>query len=70
MAEVIGLVATRIKTEKILRERKAFDEETAVNPKEAGINYGRTLKLMEEGGLIRRTSEGKIYLTEKGRRGR
>jgi len=70
MAEVIGLVATKIKTEKVLKEKKAFNEKTAVDPEEAGIYYIRTLKLMEEGGLIRRTSEGKIYLTEKGRKGR
>jgi len=39
-----------------------------VDPEELGINYERTLQLMEEGGLMGRTSENKIYLTEKARK--
>jgi hypothetical protein len=64
----IAIVATRDGVVKVLRESKAFDESTAVDPEEAGINYKRVLNLMEQGGLIGRTSEGKIYLTEKGRK--
>ena len=58
----------RVRIEKVLNDNKAFDEKTAVDPEELGINYERTLQLMEEGGLIGRTSENKIYLTEKARK--
>lgn len=69
MAEIgIAIAAKRIRVEKALKKRKAFDEALAVNPEEAGIDYKRILKLMDEGGLINRTQEGKIYLTGKGRK--
>jgi hypothetical protein len=32
----------------------------------AKLDFETTLQIMEEGGLIGRTTEGKIYLTKKG----
>jgi repressor of nif and glnA expression len=64
----IALAASKIRVVKVLQDRKAFDETTGVSPEEAKINFKYTLKLMEEGGLIKRTSDGRIYLTEKGQK--
>lgn len=62
------IAALRKRIERILEKRRAFNENTAVNPEEAGINYKRVLELMNRGGIIAKTPEGKIYLTEKGRK--
>jgi len=66
----IAIAALRKRVETVLEKRRAFNENTAVNPEEAGINYKRILELMNRGGIIAKTPEGKIYLTEKGRKSR
>lgn len=63
---MIGILRQRRKILRTLRDKKAFNKKTAVDPEEAGINYKHVLKLMERGEVIGKTSDGKIYLTEKG----
>jgi len=72
MGDIVAgiLYGTRLKVERVLRERKAFDKNTAVDPEEAGINYKHVLGLMEKGGLIEKTHDGKVYLTGKGSKSR
>jgi hypothetical protein len=67
LAEVSGIIiSTRFRIEKALNERQAFDEHTATDAGEANVNFMPVLDLMERGGLIGRTSEGKIFMTKKG----
>jgi hypothetical protein len=68
MAEIAGiLMGMRMKVLKVLKNKGAIDEKTAVNPEEAEINFKRVLEFLEKSGRIGRTSDGKIYLIEKGR---
>ena len=39
---------------------------TAADVKEARINFSEILNVMEKSGLIGRTFEGKVFMTEKG----
>jgi flavin-dependent dehydrogenase len=73
MGEIVAgmLYGARRKIEEILKEKQAFDEHTAIDPekeKARAMKFKRVLELMEEGGLIRRTCDGRIYLTQKGRK--
>jgi hypothetical protein len=61
---MLNIIQLRIET--ALRKRKAFDEKTAADTQEAQINFKTALDLMERGGLIGRTGDGKVFLTQKG----
>jgi len=69
MGEIVAgiLYGARRRIERILREKQAFDEKTAVSPEETGITEKEVLVLMEKGGLITRTQDGKMYLIPKGK---
>jgi hypothetical protein len=65
--ESVGIIiSTRYKIETALKERKAFDLKTATNAAEAKINFNAVLEVMEKSGLIGKTPEGKIFMTQKG----
>ncbi len=67
MLEESGIItSTRFKIETALKERKAFDKKSAADLEEAKINFQAVLDVMEKSGLIGRTSEGKIFMTQKG----
>ncbi|MCW4000041.1 MAG: hypothetical protein NWE93_07365 [Candidatus Bathyarchaeota archaeon] len=68
MLEEQGIIVnSEFKIEKALKERGAFDEKSAADAEKADVNYEGVLELMEKNGLIAKTSEGKVYLTEKGK---
>ena len=60
------ILFAQAKIQKELKEREAFDESSAADAEEAKINFKSILDLMEKGGLIERTFEGKIFITQKG----
>jgi hypothetical protein len=62
------IINARSKIEKALKQRKAFDENTAADAEEAKMNFKGVLDLMEKNGLIGRTSEGKIFMTKQGQK--
>jgi hypothetical protein len=65
--EIQGIIINaRYKIEKALKERNAFDENTATDAQEAKVNFVGVLDLMERGGLIARTADGKVFMTQKG----
>ena len=67
MIEAAGIIiSTRLRIEKALTERKAFDNTSATDAKEAKIDIQPMLDLLERRGLIGRTTEGKIFMTQKG----
>jgi hypothetical protein len=67
MMETEGIIVnSRFKIETALKERKAFNEQSAVNLEEAKLNFVAVLDVMEKGGLIGKTPEGKIFMTPKG----
>jgi ribosomal protein S19E (S16A) len=55
----------RIETE--LNNNRAYDEKSAMDPVTSKINIDAVLQIMEETGLVSKTAEGKIYLTQKGK---
>jgi hypothetical protein len=57
---------SQFKIETALKEKKAFDELSAVNLEAAKVNFVAILDVMEKSGLIGKTPEGKIYMTTKG----
>ncbi|MGZ4850802.1 MAG: hypothetical protein ACXV2C_05420 [Candidatus Bathyarchaeia archaeon] len=57
---------SQIKIETALKERKAFDEQSATKLEELEANFASVLDVMEKSGLIGKTPEGKIYMTLKG----
>ncbi len=60
------IISTRFKIETALKERNAFDPNTAADVKEAKIDFKEILTIMEKSGLIDRTFDGRIYMTPKG----
>ncbi len=67
MFEAAGIItSTRFKIETALKERKAFDITTAANLEEAQVNFVAILDVMEKSGLIGKTPEGKVFMTQKG----
>jgi hypothetical protein len=61
------IVSSRFKIETELKNRQAFDEKSAIQAEQSMLNLGAILRIMEDKGLIGRTVEGKIYMTEKGK---
>jgi len=67
LIEAAGIIiSTRLKIEKALTERKAFDHKSATDAKEAKIDIQPMLDLLERRCLIGRTAGGKIFMTKKG----
>ncbi len=67
MEDNAGIISrTRFKIETTLKERKAFNEKSAACLDEVKIDFRGVLDLMEKKGLIVRTFEGKIFITQKG----
>lgn len=60
------IICAQAKIEKELKDREAFDESSAADAEEAKINFKAILDMMERSGLICRTCEGKIFMTQKG----
>jgi hypothetical protein len=60
------IVCAQAKIQKELKEGEAFDESSVTDAEEAKINFKSILDLMERSGLIGRTWEGKIFITQKG----
>lgn len=61
-----GIISSaQAKIQKELKEREAFDETSAADAEEAKINFKVILDLMEKNGLIGRTCDGKIFMTQK-----
>jgi hypothetical protein len=59
------IVSSRLKIETELKKKNAFDEKSAVNADKSMLNFSAILKIMEENGLIGKTADGKIFLTQK-----
>ena len=67
MTETTSIITnSQFKIETALKERKAFDDQSAVNLEEAKVNFVAILDVMEKNGLIGKTPEGKIFMTTKG----
>jgi hypothetical protein len=67
LTEAAGIIVNaQFNVEKTLRERKAFNEKSAVNAEEANVNFQPILNAMEKNSIISRTKDGKIFLTTKG----
>jgi hypothetical protein len=65
--EATGIIAdTRVKIEMALKDKRAFDVKTAADLQVANLDLVPVLDIMEKGGLIARTPEGKVYMTQKG----
>ncbi len=60
------IISTRFRIETALKERNAFNVSSAADVKEARINFVEVLNIMEKGGLIDRTFDGKVFMTQKG----
>ena len=67
MMETTSIIAnSRSKIESALNERKAFDEQSAIYIEDEKVNFVAVLDVMERSGLIGKTPEGKIFMTQKG----
>jgi hypothetical protein len=68
-AAVAGyLYGVRLRIEKILKENRAFDENSALDPERFGIKEKGVLRMMTEDGHLMTAADGKrIYFSEKGR---
>jgi hypothetical protein len=63
MVEAEGIIINaRVKIETALKKDKAFDKETATGI----LEYGAVLDIMQKGGLVEKTADGKYYMTKKG----
>jgi|WetSurMetagenome_2_1015567.scaffolds.fasta_scaffold230013_1 hypothetical protein len=63
MVESEGIIINaRVKIESNLRKDKAFDEKSATDI----LEFGAVLDIMEKGGLVTKTNEGKYFMTKKG----
>ncbi len=61
--EVEGIIINaRVKIESALKKTKSFDEKSATEI----LEFHAVLDIMEKGGLVGRTPEGKFYMTKKG----
>jgi len=56
------IINARVKIESTLKKDKAFDKESATSI----LEYGAVLDIMQKGGLVEKTAEGKYYMTKKG----
>jgi hypothetical protein len=67
MVEAVCIVtSTRFKIEAVLKDKKAFNEKSAATFEETELNFKEALYIMEKSGLIGKTSEGRIFMTQKG----
>lgn len=67
--ESSGIISTiRFRIESVLKERKAFDPSSAADLQQTTINFQAMLDVMEQSGLIWKTTDGKIFMTQKGLR--
>ena len=65
--EASGIITTtRFKIESVLKERKAFDQNSAADLEQAKVNFQAMVDIMEQSGLIGKTPEGRIFMTQKG----
>ncbi|MGD6806278.1 MAG: hypothetical protein ACQCN4_04900 [Candidatus Bathyarchaeia archaeon] len=65
--EATGIIAsTRFKIESALKEKKAFDENSATDLKNTYVNFLPVLDIMEQSGLIGKTLDGRVFMTKKG----
>lgn len=60
------IVTTRFRIESVLKEKKAFDEQSAADANDSNLNIQTMIDSMERNGLIAKTPEGKIFMTKKG----
>jgi len=66
--ESSGIISTtRFRIESVLKERKAFDPHSAADLQQSAVNFQSMLDVMEQSGLIGKTTDGKIFMTQKGR---
>ncbi len=49
-----------------MKDKKAFNEKSAAAFEETKMDFKESLDIMEKSGLIGRTSEGRIFMTQKG----
>lgn len=56
------IINARVKIESTLKKDKAFDKESATDI----LEFGAVLDIMQKGGLIEKTADGKYYMTKKG----
>ncbi|NLF87568.1 hypothetical protein GX563_01955 [Candidatus Bathyarchaeota archaeon] len=56
------IINARIKIESTLKKDKAFDKKSATNI----LEYSAVLDIMQKGGLVEKTADGKYYMTKKG----
>ena len=65
--ETSGIISTtRFRIESVLKERKAFDPNSAADLNQTTVNFQAMIDVMEQSGLIGKTTDGKIFMTEKG----
>jgi hypothetical protein len=57
------IISSCSKIESTLKEKKAYDKKSATDI----IEFGAVLDVMERGGLIAKTQDGKYYITKKGK---
>ncbi len=67
MVEAVCITtSTRFKIETVLKDKKAFNEKNAAAFEETKLDFKESLEIMEKSGLIGKTSEGRIFMTQKG----
>jgi hypothetical protein len=65
--ETSGIISTtRFRIESVLKERKAFDPNSAADLNQTTVNFQAMIDVMEQSGLIGKTTDGKIFMTQKG----
>jgi hypothetical protein len=57
------IIGSCCKIENTLKEKKAYDKKSATDI----LEFGAVLDIMEKGGLIAKTQDGKYYITKKGK---
>lgn len=57
------IISSCCKIESALKEKKAYDKKSATDI----LEFGAVLDVMEKGGLIGKTQDGKYYITKKGK---
>jgi hypothetical protein len=63
LVEAEGIIINaRVKIESTLKKDKAFDKESATDI----LEYNAVLDIMQKGGLVEKTADGRYYMTKKG----
>jgi hypothetical protein len=57
------IISSCCKIETTLKEKKDYDKKSATDI----LEFGAVLDVMERGGLIGKTQDGKYYITKKGK---